>query len=125
MIKSLHIKKQNVKHGDIVCMLFDKSLEMIISILSVLKLSASYLPIDITYPKDRIDYIINDSHSKIVLTTKGITAPLPSSISTLYVDLDNAEIMITPYLLYLITLLVQTILLILCIHLVLLESQKV
>ncbi len=89
---ALYLKKQNVKHGDIVCMLFDKSLEMIISILSVLKLSASYLPIDITYPKDRIDYIINDSHSKIVLTTKGITAPLPSSISTLYVDLDNAEI---------------------------------
>lgn len=89
---AFYLQKQNVKHGDIICMLFDKSFEMIISILSVLKLGACYLPIDITYPKDRIDYIINDSKSKIVLSTKDISCNLPSSISTLHVDLDNSEI---------------------------------
>ena len=89
---ALYLKNNDVKHGDIICMLFDKSIEMIISILSVLKLGACYLPIDLNYPKDRIDYIIEDSQSKIVLSTKNIVSKLPSSISTLYVDLDNRDI---------------------------------
>lgn len=89
---ALYLKSKDVKHGDIVCMLFDKSIEMIVSILSVLKLGACYLPIDINYPKDRIDYIIEDSQSKIMLSTKNIASKSPSNISALYVDLDNTDI---------------------------------
>lgn len=90
---ALYLKENGVNHGDIVCMLFDKSLEMIVSILSILKLRAVYLPIDIGYPKDRIDYIVSDSHSKVILTTtdvsNGLTFDLPN---LLCVDLSLNEI---------------------------------
>ena len=87
-----YLKNKNVSNGDIVCMLFDKSLEMIVSILSILKLGACYLPIDINYPEDRIKYIINDSQSNIVLTTNSIIRTLPFVNTYVCVDLDNNNI---------------------------------
>ena len=60
----------NVNVGDVVGILLDKSLEVIISILGILKLGAAYLPIDISYPKERINYIINNSKSNVILTNK-------------------------------------------------------
>ena len=90
---ALYLKENGINHGDIVCMLFDKSLEMIVSILSILKLGAIYLPIDIGYPKDRIDYIISDSNSKIVLTTLGVRDNLPFDLPNLLcVDLTLNDI---------------------------------
>lgn len=87
-----HLISQGIKKGDIVCLFFDKSLEMIVSIISVLKIGACYLPIDINYPIDRINYIIEDSRSKILLTTEDIKEATPSNISSIYVDLDGTEI---------------------------------
>ena len=39
----------------------DRSSEMLISILGILKSGSAYVPIDSDYPQDRIDYMINDS----------------------------------------------------------------
>jgi len=49
-----------------VCM--ERSFEMVIGILGVLKAGGAYLPLDPSYPKDRISYILEDSGAKLVLT---------------------------------------------------------
>jgi non-ribosomal peptide synthetase component F len=41
---------------------------MIIGILGILKSGGAYVPIDPEYPQDRIDFMLNDSEVKIVLT---------------------------------------------------------
>ena len=43
-------------------------LEMIISILAVLKAGGTYIPIDPEYPQDRVEYMLNNSHAKMLLT---------------------------------------------------------
>ncbi|WP_368293312.1 amino acid adenylation domain-containing protein [Dehalobacter sp. TBBPA1] len=45
-----------------------RSLEMMIAILAVLKAGGAYLPIDPDYPSQRIDYMLEDSHTAILLT---------------------------------------------------------
>ena len=57
-----------VKQGDVVGIFLDKSLEMIVSILAILKCGAIYLPIDIHYPDSRINYIIKNSGATTILT---------------------------------------------------------
>ncbi|PFN61742.1 hypothetical protein COJ59_29730, partial [Bacillus cereus] len=42
-------------------LLVDRSPEMIISILGILKAGAAYLPIDPDYPEERIRYMLEDS----------------------------------------------------------------
>ncbi|MCB9252333.1 MAG: non-ribosomal peptide synthase/polyketide synthase [Flavobacteriales bacterium] len=51
-------------------LLFDRSLEMIVAMLAVLKSGAAYLPVDPEYPEERIRYIVEDSGSKIILSHK-------------------------------------------------------
>lgn len=79
----------SVNTNDIVCLLLDKSLESIISIIATLKVGATYLPIDVNYPSDRIDYIIRDSKSKILLTTKANIHKSNGTIQALCIDIDS------------------------------------
>jgi amino acid adenylation domain-containing protein len=47
-------------------------LEMVIGILAVLKSGGAYLPIDLGYPQERIDYILKDSGSEIILSQRQV-----------------------------------------------------
>src|SRR5215470_3090394 len=46
----------------------DRSLEMMVSILAVLKAGAAYVPLDRTYPEERLNYLLEDAEVRIVLT---------------------------------------------------------
>jgi len=60
----------DVKKDNIIGVSLDRSPEMIISILAILKANAVYLPLDPTYPKDRTTYILHDAKATHVITTK-------------------------------------------------------
>ncbi|MGV9798973.1 amino acid adenylation domain-containing protein [Mycobacterium sp. NPDC003449] len=53
---------------DRVAVLLEKSPELVITALAIVKAGAVYLPVDPTYPQDRLDYILSDSDPKIVLS---------------------------------------------------------
>lgn len=59
--------KLEVEPENIIGIIFDRSIDMIIAILGILKAEAAYLPIDPNYPKERIKYILDDSKCKVVL----------------------------------------------------------
>jgi amino acid adenylation domain-containing protein len=59
-----------IKAGDIVALALDRSPEMVISLLAILKAGAAYVPLDPEYPKDRIEFMLEDSSAKILLTSK-------------------------------------------------------
>ncbi|WP_018599297.1 non-ribosomal peptide synthetase [Mycobacterium sp. 155] len=58
---------QGIGTEDRVAVLLDKSPELVITALGIVKAGAVYLPVDPTYPEDRINYILADSDPKIVL----------------------------------------------------------
>ncbi len=62
------LKNKGVKKNSVVSLFFESSIEMLISILGVLRSGATYLPINPELPEDRIKYMIYDSGSNIVLT---------------------------------------------------------
>lgn len=57
-----------VGRGTFVTLFLEKSIDTVIAILSVLKAGAAYVPIDISYPEDRIRYILTDTDTRFVLT---------------------------------------------------------
>ncbi|NOQ25537.1 MAG: amino acid adenylation domain-containing protein, partial [Bacteroidales bacterium] len=59
---------KGLKTEDIVGIFVDRSIEMIIGILGILKAGGTYLPLDIESPKERIQYIIKESRLKIILS---------------------------------------------------------
>ncbi|WP_459209775.1 amino acid adenylation domain-containing protein [Aquimarina rhabdastrellae] len=58
---------------DLIGIKFDRDEYLIISVLAVLKSGAAYLPIDTTYPEERIKYIENDSKSKVIVDSDELT----------------------------------------------------
>ncbi|MDO5557489.1 MAG: amino acid adenylation domain-containing protein [Clostridia bacterium] len=65
-----HLISIGVEKNTFVGIMMNRCLEMIIGILGILKSGSCYLPIDPTYPKGRIDYILRDSNTKIILGKK-------------------------------------------------------
>ncbi|MCL8537177.1 amino acid adenylation domain-containing protein [Chryseobacterium gallinarum] len=57
----------SVKPDDFVGIRLNRSEMMIVAILGVLKSGSAYVPVDITYPKERQDYIEKDTDCKVVL----------------------------------------------------------
>jgi tyrocidine synthetase III len=79
---SHHLKLQGVQPNTIVAISMEHSIELILGILAILNAGAAYLPIDPEYPQERIDYMINDSAAKMMVTGREITDWLNSSTPT-------------------------------------------
>ncbi|MFR1313294.1 MAG: AMP-binding protein [Sellimonas intestinalis] len=58
-----------LKKGDIVAIIMEKGWEQIIAVYGILFAGATYLPIDIHNPKERIEKILNDSGAKKISYT--------------------------------------------------------
>ncbi|WP_212004034.1 non-ribosomal peptide synthase/polyketide synthase [Chitinophaga sp. HK235] len=57
-----------VKPDDLIGLYLERTEYMIIAILGVLKSGAAYVPVDLTYPDDRVAYILSDAGARVVLT---------------------------------------------------------
>jgi len=66
------LKQEGITAEAIVGVIMERSLEIIIGFLGILKVGGCYLPIDTHYPQERIDYILKDSKVDILLATPGI-----------------------------------------------------
>ena len=61
------IIERGVKSGDKVAFLIKRSPMTIVSILAILKAGATYVPLDIEYPVERLEFMLHDSGVKLVL----------------------------------------------------------
>ncbi|PWJ99663.1 non-ribosomal peptide synthase protein (TIGR01720 family)/amino acid adenylation domain-containing protein, partial [Flavobacterium araucananum] len=66
--KNYLIEEHNIKKGDAICIVGEGSEWLITCILGIIKAGAYYIPIDNKYPKDRIEYIINESNCKVLIS---------------------------------------------------------
>ncbi|MBC7869663.1 MAG: amino acid adenylation domain-containing protein, partial [Chitinophagaceae bacterium] len=70
----------------------ERSFEMVICILGILKAGGAYVPFDPTYPKERVDFMINNSNVKILLTVEKCLQIIPSTGAIIVcLDRDDCE----------------------------------
>lgn len=63
-----YLQQLGVRQGELVGILKQRDTNFLIAILAILKAGGVYVPIDRTYPLDRISYILNHSEVKTLLT---------------------------------------------------------
>jgi amino acid adenylation domain-containing protein len=71
------LQAQGVGQGDMVALCLPRSLDLIVSMLAVLKAGAAYVPLDPAYPLDRLAFMLEDTRAKLVLTTDALRTSLP------------------------------------------------
>lgn len=75
-----YLRKQGVKPETLVAVCVERSLEMIIGILGILKAGGAYVPLDPNYPLARIQYMLEDCCTPLVLTQKTLYPALLSQL---------------------------------------------
>ena len=86
------LREEGVTNDSIVGIMKERSFEIIIAILAVLKVGGSYIPIAPDYPDDRIEYMLKDSSAKVVLVGKEQLSRIKEGQKTINIDLSNEEI---------------------------------
>ena len=87
------VARQGLAGGTVgVCL--DRSPELIVSLLAVLKAGAAYVPIDPSYPSERIAYLFSDARVPVVLTSRDLAQRLPvgKTVRAICVDSDGADV---------------------------------
>ncbi|WP_336155969.1 plipastatin non-ribosomal peptide synthetase PpsC [Bacillus sp. 204(2023)] len=83
-----HLAARGVTNESIVGVLSERSPDMLIAVLAVLKAGGAYLPLDPAYPKERLSYMLKDSGASLLLTQPGCSEPNFSG-ETLEVDMTS------------------------------------
>ena len=65
---ALYLQSLGVKPESVVGLCVGRSLEMMVGIMGIVQAGAAYLPADPAYPDDRLEYMLQDSQTRIVLT---------------------------------------------------------
>jgi amino acid adenylation domain-containing protein len=82
-----HLRSLGVKPEVLVGVYTERSLNMLVAFLAILKAGGVYVPLDPALPKERLAYILSDSQVSILLTQENLVAEL-SEQSTHIVCLD-------------------------------------
>jgi natural product biosynthesis luciferase-like monooxygenase protein len=84
------LRDMGVARGTFVGIYLDRSLELVIAAIAILKAGAAYVPLDPAYPADRTTLYIEDSGVKVIVTSAERAVDLPESAAqTLFIDRDE------------------------------------
>jgi amino acid adenylation domain-containing protein/non-ribosomal peptide synthase protein (TIGR01720 family) len=68
-----------VKPETLVGLCLDRTNEIVIAILAILKSGGAYLPIDLAYPPERLAFMLEDAQAPVLLTQRELTSKLPAT----------------------------------------------
>lgn len=63
-----HLLQHGVKSGDFVAVQTDRTREFVVAVMGIMMAGAAYVPIDMAYPKERIDFMMEDSRAVMTLS---------------------------------------------------------
>lgn len=85
-----YLRTQGVGPEIIVALACERSLEMIIGIMGILKAGGAFVPMDPASPHERLVYLLEDTKTPIVLTQSWLTAKLPITGEKI-IELDKID----------------------------------
>ncbi|MFK8103602.1 MAG: amino acid adenylation domain-containing protein, partial [Saprospiraceae bacterium] len=85
------LRSNNVQSEDLVCICLARSIEMIVSVFAVLKAGAAYVPIDPNFPSERINYLLEDTQSNLVLTIQPYKSYFKNAAKVICLDDKNTK----------------------------------
>ncbi len=90
-----HLIKRGVRPGDSVGVSFERSPQMVIALLGVLKAGAAYVPLDSTYPPQWLSFVVEDSQVWGVVTDTATRHRLPPTLRNVVALDGDAELIET------------------------------
>ncbi len=92
-----HLLKRGVGPEELVGVCLERSMELVVALLGVLKAGAAYVPLDPAYPKDRLSFIVDDARVRVIVAQETVVGSLPEhGAEVVCVDVDWDRISLEP-----------------------------
>jgi non-ribosomal peptide synthetase component F len=86
-----HLQSLGVGPDVIVGLCIERSIDMVVGLLGILKAGGAYLPLDPSYPQERLSFMLEDAQAPFLLTQELLADDLPSSWAQLLLLEDLVE----------------------------------
>ncbi len=90
-----YLQDKGLRPGDIVALALERSPDLLVALLAVMKCGAAYLPLDPAYPQERIAYMLADSAAGLLIASARLTNAFEAPAQTLCLEEVLTEI--APY----------------------------
>ncbi len=86
-----HLQSLGVGPDTLVGLYLERSPSLILSMLACLKAGGAYLPLDTSYPRERLSFMLRDASAPLLLTTRALSdgLQLPDGVRVLCLDSDS------------------------------------
>jgi amino acid adenylation domain-containing protein len=69
----------------------ERSLDLIVALVAVLKAGGAYVPLDASYPRERFDLLLEDTHTPVMITQKSLAANVLHGRTVAGIVVDDEE----------------------------------
>ncbi|HEX6288924.1 MAG TPA: amino acid adenylation domain-containing protein [Herpetosiphonaceae bacterium] len=87
-----HLRRHGVGPSSLVGVSLERSLDLVVALVGILKAGAAYVPFDPSYPHERLQFMIEDAQVPVLVTQSQLLARLPET-SALRICLDDADLL--------------------------------
>lgn len=94
---SNYLREKGLKTGALVPLYLDRSFEMIIAIMAIIKAGSAYVPIDPEHPITRVNHIIADTNASLLISTQNhqpALTQLEKNIDIIWLDTEKKKILV-------------------------------
>ncbi|MDZ8261485.1 amino acid adenylation domain-containing protein [Nostoc sp. ChiQUE01b] len=88
-----YLQKQGVTKETLVALCLERDLDMVVGILAILKAGGAYIPLDPSYPMERLNFMLSDSQASLLISKQEILEKLSLSAAKIVcLDIQKEEI---------------------------------
>ena len=80
------LRREGVGPETVVGVHLERSVELVVALLAVMKAGGAYLPLDPGYPEQRLKYMVEDAGVEVVVTEPGLGGKLPGSVRQIWIE---------------------------------------
>jgi amino acid adenylation domain-containing protein len=86
-----HLRTLGIARGAFVGVMLPRSFEAVVSLIAILKVGAVYVPLDLSYPRERLRFMVSEAGVSAILTTR-VHEEACAGLSWKLVCIDDPEI---------------------------------
>lgn len=86
------LRRLGIQHEERIGIFMDRSANMVVSMLGILKAGGTYVPIDPDYPAERLKFIADDTQVRCVFTEKTVHAKFRGTAPLVYLDAPDSAV---------------------------------
>ncbi len=86
------LRRRGVDRDARVAVALERSPDLVVALLGVLKAGAAYVPLDLGYPPDRVGLMLEDARVSVLVTRAGLLPRVPTGVAAVELDTDGSGI---------------------------------